>query len=148
MTVSSASTTFVDRHIGARRQADIDTMLKSVGYDSVEPSHSAVAQAVASGAADAGLGIEAAARARGLDFVALVQEHYFLVCLKDVLEEPATKALRAVLASEKWQTALRDLPGYEPWRSGEVLSLKQQLPWWELPPKKTAGTRARPTRPT
>jgi len=36
VTVSSASTTFVDRHIGARRQADIDTMLKSVGYDTVE----------------------------------------------------------------------------------------------------------------
>ncbi|MBT2598034.1 glycine dehydrogenase (aminomethyl-transferring), partial [Arthrobacter sp. ISL-72] len=36
MTVSSASTTFVDRHIGARRQADIDTMLKAVGYDTVD----------------------------------------------------------------------------------------------------------------
>ncbi|BCW34886.1 glycine dehydrogenase (decarboxylating) [Arthrobacter sp. StoSoilA2] len=36
MTVSSASTTFVDRHIGARRQADIETMLKTVGYDTVD----------------------------------------------------------------------------------------------------------------
>jgi glycine dehydrogenase len=36
VTVSSASTAFVDRHIGARRQADIGTMLKSVGYDSVD----------------------------------------------------------------------------------------------------------------
>jgi glycine dehydrogenase len=36
VTVSSASTTFVDRHIGARRQADIDTMLKTVGYDTVD----------------------------------------------------------------------------------------------------------------
>ncbi|MCM0617409.1 aminomethyl-transferring glycine dehydrogenase [Paenarthrobacter sp. TYUT067] len=36
MTVSSASTTFVDRHIGARRQADIETMLKSIGYDTVD----------------------------------------------------------------------------------------------------------------
>ncbi|WP_028266142.1 aminomethyl-transferring glycine dehydrogenase [Arthrobacter sp. MA-N2] len=36
MTVSSTSTTFVDRHIGARRQADIDVMLKSVGYHSVD----------------------------------------------------------------------------------------------------------------
>ncbi|MEZ2389494.1 aminomethyl-transferring glycine dehydrogenase [bacterium RCC_150] len=36
MTVSSTSTTFVDRHIGARRQADIDVMLKSVGYDNVD----------------------------------------------------------------------------------------------------------------
>ncbi|MBX7445861.1 MULTISPECIES: aminomethyl-transferring glycine dehydrogenase [unclassified Arthrobacter] len=36
MSVNSASTTFVDRHIGARRQADVETMLKAVGYDSVD----------------------------------------------------------------------------------------------------------------
>ncbi|MHC6594891.1 aminomethyl-transferring glycine dehydrogenase [Arthrobacter sp. C152] len=36
MTIQSVSTSFVDRHIGARRQADIDTMLKAVGYDSVD----------------------------------------------------------------------------------------------------------------
>ncbi|MDR7084753.1 glycine dehydrogenase [Arthrobacter ginsengisoli] len=36
MTVTSASTSFVDRHIGARRQADIDAMLKAVGYDTVD----------------------------------------------------------------------------------------------------------------
>jgi len=36
VSVSPASTTFVDRHIGARRQADVDTMLKAVGYDTVD----------------------------------------------------------------------------------------------------------------
>nr|WP_160667680.1 aminomethyl-transferring glycine dehydrogenase [Pseudarthrobacter sp. ATCC 49987] len=36
MTVTSASTSFVDRHIGARRQADVDAMLKAVGYDTVD----------------------------------------------------------------------------------------------------------------
>ncbi|MHC6228369.1 aminomethyl-transferring glycine dehydrogenase [Arthrobacter sp. MMS24-T111] len=36
MPVSPASTTFVDRHIGARRQDDVDTMLKAVGYDTVD----------------------------------------------------------------------------------------------------------------
>ncbi|MEV7638253.1 aminomethyl-transferring glycine dehydrogenase [Pseudarthrobacter enclensis] len=36
MTVSSASTTFADRHIGTRRQADVDAMLKAVGYHSVD----------------------------------------------------------------------------------------------------------------
>ncbi len=36
MTVTSASTSFVDRHIGARRQADVETMLKAVGYDTVD----------------------------------------------------------------------------------------------------------------
>ncbi|MFD5278672.1 aminomethyl-transferring glycine dehydrogenase [Pseudarthrobacter sp. NPDC058362] len=36
MTIQSLQSTFVDRHIGARRQSDIDTMLKTVGYDSVD----------------------------------------------------------------------------------------------------------------
>ncbi|MDR6509020.1 aminomethyl-transferring glycine dehydrogenase [Arthrobacter oryzae] len=36
MTVKSTPTAFADRHIGARRQADVDTMLKAIGYDSVD----------------------------------------------------------------------------------------------------------------
>ncbi|QOT19862.1 aminomethyl-transferring glycine dehydrogenase [Paenarthrobacter sp. YJN-5] len=36
MTVKSSPTAFADRHIGARRQADVDTMLKAIGYDSVD----------------------------------------------------------------------------------------------------------------
>jgi glycine dehydrogenase len=36
MTIQSLPSTFADRHIGARRQADIDTMLKHVGYDTVD----------------------------------------------------------------------------------------------------------------
>ncbi|MDQ0120087.1 glycine dehydrogenase [Pseudarthrobacter defluvii] len=36
MSVTPASTTFVDRHIGARRQDDVDAMLKAVGYGTVD----------------------------------------------------------------------------------------------------------------
>ncbi len=36
MTVQSNPSAFADRHIGARRQTDIDTMLKAIGYDSVD----------------------------------------------------------------------------------------------------------------
>ncbi len=36
MTVQATPAAFIDRHIGARRQADIDTMLKSIGYDTLE----------------------------------------------------------------------------------------------------------------
>ncbi|MFW0771791.1 aminomethyl-transferring glycine dehydrogenase [Paenarthrobacter nitroguajacolicus] len=36
MTVQSTPTAFADRHIGTRRQADVDTMLKAIGYDSVD----------------------------------------------------------------------------------------------------------------
>jgi putative molybdopterin biosynthesis protein len=100
------------------------------GWDRTEPSHAAVAQAVASGAADAGLAIEAAASARGLDFVPLVQEMYYLVCLRSALEEPPMLALRGLLRTRQWQDRLAQLPGYEAFRSGEVLSLRQQLGWW------------------
>lgn len=36
MTVQLLSSNFADRHIGARLQTEIDTMLKAVGYDSVD----------------------------------------------------------------------------------------------------------------
>ena len=139
---------FVNRALGSGTRVLAEQLLAQAGlaaaavrgWDTSEPSHSAVAQAVAAGAADAGLGIEAAARARGLDFVPLAQEHYFLVCLKDALDQPPTAALRQLLQSPEWASRLQALPGYEPWRSGEVLSLREQLPWWELPPKR--GRRA------
>ena len=102
------------------------------GWERVESSHAAVAQAVASGSADAGLAIEAAAQSRGLAFVPLLEEDYYLVCLKSVLEEAPMRALRQVLASDAWQAQLRTLPGYQPHRGGEVLSLRTQLPWWQF----------------
>jgi glycine dehydrogenase len=36
LTVQATPTLFVDRHIGTRRSSDVDTMLKSIGYDSLE----------------------------------------------------------------------------------------------------------------
>jgi putative molybdopterin biosynthesis protein len=102
------------------------------GWETTEPSHTAVAQAVASGAADAGMAIEAAAQARGLGFVPVVSEDYYLVCLKSALEQPATQALLEVLRSDPWQSRLAQLAGYASHRSGEVLSLHRQLPWWEF----------------
>lgn len=99
------------------------------GYDHEEPSHAAVAQTIASGRADVGLCIEAAARSRGLDFVPLLWEEYFLVCLAPDLEQPALRALLAVLRSDDWQRRLASLAGYAPARSGQVLDLHEALPW-------------------
>jgi putative molybdopterin biosynthesis protein len=109
-----------------------------------EDSHNAVAAAVASGAADAGVGVQAAAAAFGLDFVPLITEDYFLVCLKDTLEHPGVVKLRIVLASPAWRSALVALPGYEAVGvAGQVLSLTQALPWWHYrSPKLPRGPRA------
>ena len=102
------------------------------GYDHTEPSHTAVAHRVASGEADCGLGIELAARAQGLDFVPLLQEHYYLVCLKSALEQPGVRALRDLLQGAPWLAQLQALSGYAPQHCGEVLSLHRALPWWRL----------------
>ena len=109
------------------------------GYGADEPSHAAVAQAVASGQADAGFGIEASARSRGLDFVPLVEEAYFLACLKSTLDQPATRALLDLLRTAEWQQRLAQLPGYAPMQCGEVLSMSRVLPWWRFGARRRHG---------
>lgn len=103
-----------------------------------ETTHDAVAARVASGSADAGLGLQAAAQAYGLDFVPLARDDYFLVCLADALESPPVLALRRALAGAPWQAAVAALPGYALARPGEVLSLTKALPWWRFRRPKTA----------
>jgi len=76
--------------------------------------------------------LEASARSRGLDFVPLVEEAYFLACLKTTLDQPATRALLALLRTADWQQRLAQLPGYAPMQSGEVLSMSRVLPWWRF----------------
>lgn len=98
-----------------------------------EDSHMAVAASIASGLADAGLGLEAAARAFGLGFVPLMEEDYFLVCLADALDHPAVLKLRQALVDRRFAQTLADLPGYALSDSpGEVLSLTRALPWWRF----------------
>ncbi|MCM2252244.1 MAG: helix-turn-helix transcriptional regulator [Ramlibacter sp.] len=142
--VAGTRARFVNRALGTGTRVLLDQLLAQLGlgpndlngYGHTEPSHAAVAQAVASGAADAGLGIAAAARACGLDFVPLVLEDYYLVALKSALEQPPVQALRAVLRGVAWQERMAALPGYEPHHCGEVLSLRAQLPWWDFARKK------------
>jgi putative molybdopterin biosynthesis protein len=141
---------YVNRALGSGTRLVAEDLLAGAGvdgaaiagWDRIEPSHAAVAQAVASGSADAGMAIEAAAHARGLGFVPLVEEDYYLVCLRSVLEQPAARVLREVLATAEWQQKLRALPGYEPMHSGEVLSLSRQLPWWRF--RKAKGSTGSP----
>ena len=139
---------YVNRPEGTGTRVLLDDLLAEAGmtrsevqgYDSHEPSHTAVAQAVASGAADAGLGIEAAAREKGLGFVPLVQERYHLVCLKSELPTLPVQALLQELQSQAWQVTLDNLPGYsgKQAQSGKVLSLRAALPWWSYRREKTS----------
>ena len=96
-----------------------------------EETHVAVAACVASGVADAAVAVEAAALEFGLHFVPLVEENYFLACLKPNLAHAAVQRLCAVLAGAAWSDMLAKLPGYQPASSpGKVLVMTEALPWW------------------
>lgn len=132
---------YINRSLGTGTRLLLDDALETAGlassqingYEQEETSHAAVAACVASGQADAGLGIASAAQARGLDFVPLMQECYWLVCLKSVLETPSVQALTRELQSDHWQQQMRMLPGYEATPlTGQVQSLKKALPWWRF----------------
>ena len=96
-----------------------------------EQTHVAVASCVASGTADAGIGVEAAALEFGLHFTPLAEETYFLACLKANMGDTAVQRLCKVLSGQGWSDILAALPGYQPSASaGEVLVIDEALPWW------------------
>jgi molybdate-binding protein len=78
---------FVNRQKGSGTRAWFDRMLQDggvspsdiVGYSVEEFTHQAVAAVVASGAADAGLGVRAVALSFGLGFIPLGRETYYLL---------------------------------------------------------------------
>ena len=131
---------FVNRQPGSGTRLLSETLLAQAGVEPeriagfhgpCEDTHVAVAAAVASGLADAGVGIEAAAVQFGLGFVALADEAYYLVCLKDTLECAGIARLRELLAGAAWAAALSSLAGCAPAaNAGRVLALTQALPWW------------------
>ena len=95
------------------------------GYDQVEFTHAAVAAYVASDMADAAFGVEAAARQFDLDFVPLVTEDYFFVCLKSFLELEPTKRVLAVMRSAEFRAAISTLPGYEVREPGSIKTIRE-----------------------
>jgi putative molybdopterin biosynthesis protein len=142
---------FVNRQVGSGTRMLVDHLLHEHsikptalrGYDGLtEETHVAVALCVASGLADAGVGIEAAALEFGLHFAPLVEENYFLACRKGDFEHAAVRRLCSALASARWRAMLADLPGYQPALApGKELMMTKALPWWRH--AQTKGGRAK-----
>lgn len=141
---------FANRALGTGTRVVLDELLTRAatpaasikGYEHTEPSHAAVANAVAAGQFDAGLGIAAAAQGAGLDFVPLAEERYHLVCLKSALTQATTLALLQLLKMPEWQSTMESIPGYKALQSGEVLAMRRVLPWWDYRQKKVHASTA------
>jgi putative molybdopterin biosynthesis protein len=120
---------FVNRQPGSGTRVLLDYELRRsgidpssiAGYEREEFTHMAVGVAVASGLADAGLGVRAAATALGLDFVPVASEQYDLLFSRAFYESRRGRQLLAVLHSNEFKSAVAALGGYDPQQAGKVL---------------------------
>ncbi len=119
--LSRSEVRFVNRQRGAGTRVLLDYHLNLmtivpesiVGYSQEEYTHLGVAAAIASGRADCGLGIAAAAQALDLDFIPLFQERYDLVIPKQFVERDLLAPLFGLLADRRFRAAVSQLKGYD-----------------------------------
>ncbi|EHQ88647.1 molybdopterin biosynthesis protein [Desulfosporosinus youngiae] len=120
---------FINRQGGSGTRVLLDYLLQKqginqgeiLGYDREEFTHLAIAVAVASGAADVGLGIQSAAEALGLDYVLVGEERYDLAIPREYLDEPRMKAMISVVQSKAFQEDVLALGGYDVRETGKFL---------------------------
>ena len=94
---------------------------RCAGYEQEEYTHLAVAAAVASGSADCGLGIMAAARALDLDFIPLYNEQYQLVIPTRYYESSLLEPLRDLMQNLQFRQLVQSLDGYEVDKMGLIV---------------------------
>jgi putative molybdopterin biosynthesis protein len=128
--LARANIRFINRQEGSGTRALLDRLLADAGlrprqvrgYAVEEYTHLAVAATVASGMADAGFGIEAAAVRHGLGFVPIATEDYLLACRLARLKTKPVVALRKLMAGAVFRKATAPLAGYDLLGAGKLIS--------------------------
>ena len=82
------------------------------GYDREELTHTSVAAQIATGSADAGMGIYSAAQLYDLDFLPVCIEEYDLIVPDRAWDTPMVQQMLATLKSEAFKEKLMALGGY------------------------------------
>ncbi len=120
----------VNRQKGAGTRVLLDLRLRQLGispgslkgYDQEAGTHTAVAAAVAQGAADVGLGILSAAKAMDLDFIPVATERFDLAIPMVHYETSQVAPLVAALRSKAFKSVVRELGGYDTSDTGVVVA--------------------------
>ena len=118
--------TFINRQKGSGTRMLLDAELKRAGidpssirgYDREATTHIAVALAVKSGEADAGMCVYSAAKALGLRFVPVAQECYEIAVRQKHMDDPRITVLCAAIASPEFKEILGLLGGYDTTETG------------------------------
>jgi putative molybdopterin biosynthesis protein len=122
---------FVNRQPGSGTRLLLDYELMKLridpasiaGYEREEFTHMAVGVAIASGLADAGLAVRAAANALALDFIPVANEQYDLLLQRGFFESGRGQTLLKIIAADGFKLAVRALGGYDTAKAGTVLYL-------------------------
>jgi putative molybdopterin biosynthesis protein len=128
---------FINRQAGAGTRILFDYELEKAGispeqingYDQEEYTHMAVAVAIISGRADVGMGIYAAAKALGLEFMPVSEERYDLIIREDAFGDPKMAILMEVIRSDEFREMVRNLGGYDPSNSGSIIGIWDGEKW-------------------
>ena len=91
------------------------------GYDREELTHNSVAVQIASGSADAGMGIYSAAKLYDLDFIPICIEEYDLLIPDHAWDTPQVQQLLATLKSDTFKEKILTMGGYTVEKPGEVV---------------------------
>ena len=120
---------FINRQKGSGTRILFDHLLKEKGtdpatiegYDHEATTHLAVALAVRSGEAEAGIGVYSAAKALGLAFTPIGTERYELVTRTTTYETmPEVRMLFDTVASDDFKETLHRLGGYRTEETGII----------------------------
>ena len=119
---------FVNRQAGSGTRVFLDSLLSKKGIQSAsiqgylnqKITHTEIAVEVAEGNADVGVGLEAAAKAYGLDFLFLTLERYDLIVKANIFDEVPVQNLISCLKGDQFRLLLNRLGGYDYRESGEV----------------------------
>jgi molybdate transport repressor ModE-like protein len=129
--VATRGLRFINRQRGSGTRLLIEQLLARegvapaalIGYANEEFTHPAVAATVASGGADAGFGLRAAAAEHQLAFVPLAREHYCLAVRRREAGGAAIARLAAWLEGAAFARLVRGLPGYRAPGAGTRLAV-------------------------
>lgn len=118
--IASQQLRYVNRQKGAGTRILLDFLLKQQGigpdqlsgYTREEYTHTAVAAQIATGSADAGLGILAAARIFDLDFIPLAEERYDFLIAAEAFGNLGIQHFLELIKSPAFAERLAKLGGY------------------------------------
>ncbi len=115
----SGTRMLLDYELGKR---DIKTE-EIAGYEKEVGTHMAVAASIVAGTADAGLGVQAAAVALGLEFIPIAQEKYDIL-LNFPENDERLQAIINILRSGEFRQEVESLGGYDLQNAGELTVIR------------------------